>query len=85
MSVWVTPSILAGPDDATTNVRTTRCETAEHAISVIKAGGAAWIAVDPWDGVVFDTLVGLGCSAAWARREIHMARTGVLLSEADFA
>lgn len=85
MSVWVTMSILAGLEDCTTNIETVRCETAEVAIAAIKDGKAAWVPVDPWDQVVYDTLLGLGSAPEWARREIHMARTGVLLPEEDFA
>lgn len=84
MSVWVTVSILAGPEDCPTNVPTVRCESAPAAIEAIHDGKAAWIPLDPWDQVVFDTIVGLGNSPACARREIHMARTGVLLPEEAF-
>lgn len=84
MSVWVTPSILAGSEDCRTNVETVCCETSSEAIVVIASGRSAWIPVDPWDDVVLETMVGLGSSEAFAQREIYAARTGVVLPLEQF-
>lgn len=84
MSVWVTPSILAGPEDCTTNIATVRCETAQDAVRAIEAGKVAWIPVDPWDDIVYETMLSLGATPAWSRREIHAARHGTVLPEAAF-
>lgn len=84
MSVWVTPGILAGPEDCRTNVVTVRCETAEEIVRAVQGGTAAWVPVDPWDEIVFDAMTQLGVGPVWARRDIHYARTGVLLPAEDF-
>lgn len=85
MSVWITPTMLAGAEDSATNIKTIRCETANEAVAVIQAGHTAWIPTDSWDSIAYDVMIMLGSTSAWTQRAIHFARYGVLLSEADFA
>jgi hypothetical protein len=84
MSVWVTPTILAGSEPSNT-IATVQCHDAGTAVNSIMNGLAVWFDTDAWDDLVRDTLIGLGLSPAWAQRQIHAARTGTLLSEEDFA
>ena len=84
MSTWVTPTLYVGVEPSTTNVQPTPCETAEQARQVILGGGSAWFATDEWDELVRETLRGLKTRSSWVERQIHAARTGVLLDEKDF-
>ncbi len=91
MSVWVTPSLLCGPEDCPTGIPTVRCTTAQEAIVAIEelsaarpVKGAAWVDREDWDHIAFEVITHFGGSPAWARRQIHYARTGVLLDEQDF-
>lgn len=85
MSIWVTPSLLVGSEYCTTNIVTTPCVTAHDAVAVIAAGGHAWLPRDDWDELVREILRDLGVDDPWIERQIHYARTGVLLTREDFA
>ena len=84
MSTWVTPTIYVGTEPSTTNVQPTPCATPEDALLVIRTGGSAWFQTDEWDELVRATMRGLEIRDAWIERQIHAARTGVLLDEKDF-
>lgn len=86
MSIWVTPTLLAGlerpPDEG---LLVERCRTAHDAATVIVGGRRAWLDLDDWDAIAREVLIAVGASPAWAYRQVHAARTGVLLDEESFA
>jgi hypothetical protein len=84
MSVWVTPTLLAGLDPPPDDVLAERCRNAPDAAAVIVGGRRAWLELDDWDATVHDILVAVGASPAWASRQVHAARTGILLDEESF-
>lgn len=84
MSVWITPSLLAGTEPCTTGLQTWQCDSAAEAIDCIRAGRIAWLNTDDWDAPATVILDVLGASAEWTKRQIHAARTGVLLPEEEF-
>lgn len=86
MSIWVTPTLLAGlqrPLDEGLLVE--RCCTAHEATAVIVGGRRAWLDMDDWDAAAREVLIAVGATPAWADRQVHAARTGVLLDESTFA
>ncbi len=84
VSTWVTPTLFVGVEPSRTNVQPQACSDAEQAINVIRGGGTAWFPTDEWDDLVRETMRGLDAREHWIERQIHAARTGVLLDEADF-
>jgi hypothetical protein len=84
MSIWVTPTLLAGRQQPPKGLLVERCRTAQDATTVILCGARAWLDLDAWDAVARQVLIAVGATPAWAARQIHAARTGELLDESAF-